>query len=676
MSNSFKDLYPKLQPWLWRVLIALAAVGVYQPSLRGDFLWDDIRYIYQNQSIMSPQGLLTIWTQFQENVNFWPVSNSLFWLQYQLWGSNPLGFRIFNLCLHIFNCWLLLKLLTQLGLKRAGWVTLAFGVHPLVVESVAWISELKNLASFFLSCTCLIFFQAWLKKPQKMYYAAAIFFCGAALLAKSATVFLPFALFLMLIWERPQWRIKELKCLLPFFLLMVTSLLLFYYEESFKQSLVSFQYTLWWPERIMIALQAYFFYWQKSLWPYPLMSIYPLIKAKLWSKETLILLAELMVSGSLLWSCWRKHRRAAILLFIYSILAVAPVLGLVLHLMSDKSNVADHYFYFSLPAVLTLIVLGLEQGFQVLQSTSLATSPRFHKYRPLLELLSLSALLLVWGLIARGQSQTHQSNLTLSEHNALYNQESGFVQFLLGTAYFDRQHYHEAIHFYTRAIELNPRDESSINNRAACYEKLGQDELAYRDYSASLKLNPRFDASLHNRARYYWRKGRYSEALADLKLCLEIKPTFHEARWLEAKIKFQLNDFAGALASLVQLENSPRNGDDVLLLKGQALLKLEKFEEALLSLAESVRLQPQQIQAYLEIARIYLQHGQFPEALSVIEQGLKNNPQHPRLLIFRGQLYFDLKQNSQSCEDWSLACKMGICDAWNTALQSQQCQEK
>jgi len=132
--------------WLQAALIAAAGWWAYSSALGGGWLWDDDQYVTGNSLLRSPAGLGGIWLS-PPGVNYFPVTASADWIQWQLWGNHPSGFRMTNLVLHLLAAFLVWRIAGRLG-ARQGWLAgLIFAVNPIAVESVAWISELKNVLS-------------------------------------------------------------------------------------------------------------------------------------------------------------------------------------------------------------------------------------------------------------------------------------------------------------------------------------------------------------------------------------------------------------------------------------------------------------------------------------------------------------------------------------------------
>ena len=204
---------PATRRLLGALVLVFAVAASYQPALNAGFIWDDEDNVTANATLRDFDGLRRIWTDRTANQQYYPLTHTSFWVEYQLWGLQPLGYHLVNLALHVANALLLWRILLRLGVPGAWLAAAVFAVHPVQVESVAWVTERKNTLSavFFLAAAYagIRFFEdgdGW-KRPgdaeapasrRRGWYAlcAALFIC--AVLAKSATCLLPAALALLL----------------------------------------------------------------------------------------------------------------------------------------------------------------------------------------------------------------------------------------------------------------------------------------------------------------------------------------------------------------------------------------------------------------------------------------------------------------------------------------------
>lgn len=196
--------------------IAGGAWLAYLPALHGGWIWDDYPYIVQNPALRSAAGLRSIWLA-PTGVNYFPITFTAQWVQWHLWGEATAGYHLTNLALHVLNCFLLWGVLGRLGVRMAWLAGLLFAVHPVAVESVAWISELKNVLSLAFVLAALAAYLEFDERRRPAFYGCAWLLFFAALLSKSTVAMFPVVLLLHGWWKRGRVRATDLRATLPFF---------------------------------------------------------------------------------------------------------------------------------------------------------------------------------------------------------------------------------------------------------------------------------------------------------------------------------------------------------------------------------------------------------------------------------------------------------------------------
>src|SRR6266704_1446876 len=349
--------------------IIIAVVVVYLPVLRGDFVWDDFLLITGNPLLQNFSGLLEIWSGGR-TADYFPLTNTVFWIEHHLFGVNANGYHAVNILLQIANALLVWRLLKRLNIPGAWLAGLIFGIHPVHVASVAWISELKNLLAMFfalLSVLCFLKLDDKRVRNSAITYAASLVFFGLALLSKTQVVFLPFVLLLCAWWRDEKSAGTKTNHDLrrnvirswPFFLLaIVLGLVTMWFqnrgigeEEIVIGSL---------PRRFVNAAMAIWWYAGHLFAPVRLMAIYP--NWRFDSPRVLEWLPLIVLIGILvgLWH-WRNHGTGgaffAVACFVVTLL---PVLGLArMAYVRSGTLVADHLQYFADVPLLALFCAGV-----------------------------------------------------------------------------------------------------------------------------------------------------------------------------------------------------------------------------------------------------------------------------------------------------------------------------
>jgi len=346
--------------------IVLATVVAYAPSLPGDFIWDDDAHVTQNELLRDVEGLGAIWVP-RNTPQYYPVTFSALWAEFQLWGLEPLGYHLVNLALHALNALLVWRLFARIRVRPAWLVAALFALHPVQVESVAWVMELKNVLSgtfYLLAALSYLGFDARLRAGQRASgrYALALALFVLALLSKSITCTLPAALVLWMLYEREPIGWRRLTPLAPLFAVGIALAL---YTAHLEQVHVGaqgheFDYDL--GERISISTRALLFYPWKLVAPWPLSFNYPRWTidtgslAAWWSAAAVIGLAALA-----LWA-YRRGRRGPALAAAFYAGTAFPALGLITYYPMLFSFVADHFVYLPSLGVLALIAAGAERA--------------------------------------------------------------------------------------------------------------------------------------------------------------------------------------------------------------------------------------------------------------------------------------------------------------------------
>ncbi|HJW39109.1 MAG TPA: glycosyltransferase family 39 protein, partial [Candidatus Udaeobacter sp.] len=365
--------------------IITAVAVVYLPALRGEFVWDDFLLITGNPLLQNLSGLLEIWSGGR-TADYFPVTNTVFWIEHHLFGANVTGYHAVNILLQIANALLVWRLLKRLDVPGAWLAGLIFGIHPVHVASVAWISELKNLLAMFfalLSVLCFLKLDETRLRNSVTAYAASLVFFALALLSKTQVVFLPFVLLLCAWWrdkktaetKTTQDLRRDIIRSWPFFLLaIVLGLVTLWFqsrgigeEEIVIGSL---------PRRFVNVAMAIWWYAGHLFAPVRLMAIYP--NWRFDSPRVLEWLPLIAFIGVLagLWHWRNRGTRGAFFAVACFVVALLPVLGLArMAYVRSGTLVADHLQYFADVSLLALFSAGIAYAWNKRQrATKMATA--------------------------------------------------------------------------------------------------------------------------------------------------------------------------------------------------------------------------------------------------------------------------------------------------------------
>jgi hypothetical protein len=274
-------------------LLVLLPFLIYFPAINGGFIWDDDAYVTENATLRSAEGLKQIWFSPNATPQYYPLVFTTFWLEHKLWDLNPSGYHVTNIFLHGLNALLLWRLLRYLKVSWALLAAAGFALHPVHVESVAWITERKNVLSgvFYFSAAILMvkylrLGESPISKPGDQWknFLLALWFFICALMSKTVTCSLPAAILLMIWWKRGRIQKRDVSILLPFFILGLSAGLFTVWLERHHVGALGGEWNFSVMERILIAGRALWFYAGKLLWPADLSFSYPRwkIDAGLW----------------------------------------------------------------------------------------------------------------------------------------------------------------------------------------------------------------------------------------------------------------------------------------------------------------------------------------------------------------------------------------------------------
>lgn len=569
-------------PALGVLIMALSAWLVYSRALSGDFILDD-DLLVQNQLIKDPQGLYRIWLT-TDAIDYWPVSNSTLWLEWRLWGMNPTGYHVTNLLLHLLTAVAIWVLLRQLSVPGAYLVALLFVVHPVNVESVAWISQRKTiLAALFFWLSLLAYvkadpaFSEQRGFPRGPWYALSLLTFVLGMLSKASIATLPFILLLVVWWKRGRLTKQDLVRVAPFLLALVPLVLVNLWFRTHGTSTVFRSAGLL--ERLAAAGAIPWFYLSKALWPLQLAFIYPL-----WDIQTgnvlwwLPLLAAGAVTGGLWWVRETPLGRPLFFAWAFYWLALAPVLGFADVSYMKWSLVADHYQYLALVAVVA-VVIAAGSGVQ----RRLPNSAR--------GLLPAAAALVVLALLllARQQSLLYQDEVALYRDTIENNPHAWMAMNNLGNALVNRNQPKAALDQLNQGIELNPRYAPAYYNRANALVQLGQALPAIEDFRRAFEIEPDFAAAHYNLGNVLLALGRTPEAVTELAQAVTSNPDSPEYR----------NNLASALRQAGRLP------------------------EAINQLEQAVRIEPDYTEAWANLAATADAAQRTAEARAAGEQALR-----------------------------------------------------
>jgi protein O-mannosyl-transferase len=339
--------------WLWGLILILFVILTYTPVWQTGFIWDDDAHLTANPCIVGPLGLKEIWTTSAADIC--PLTLTTFWVEHALWGLAPLPYHLVNVLLHGACALLLWRILRSLRVQGAWLGAALWALHPVAVESVAWITEMKNTESGLFFLLSILFFVRRLRAKELnngptgggWNYALTLLFAALAMASKSSTVILPVVLCLCAWWMEGRWRWRNVVSVVPILLMSIAASALSIWTQglALATGVTDSQWVRTWPERLTTAGDAVWFYLGKLLWPHPLITIYPRWQIDAGQWVSFLPLLAVIVILAIFWFKRELWSRACFFAFAYFMTALLPVLGLIDNPIFRFSLVFDHLQY-------------------------------------------------------------------------------------------------------------------------------------------------------------------------------------------------------------------------------------------------------------------------------------------------------------------------------------------
>jgi protein O-mannosyl-transferase len=706
---SFVVRFLERRKWLWGFLLIALVFVVYARVFNAGFIWDDESHVTHNPCIVGPLGLTEIWTTAR--AVYYPLVLTTFWALHRFVGLTPWPYHLLNVLLHAGSAVLLWQVLRQLSIRGAWLGAALWALHPVMVQSVAWVTELKNTQSclfYLLSIFCFLKWEGDLTADyadkadgleQRLvdesaispvrrlagspfrtwpWFALSLLFFVLATLSKPSVVMLPVVLGLCIWWRRQGLfarRSRALECgrltrlfswrdalaLAPFAVISTLAALWTIWEQRFHSGAAGPEWAQTWPERIIIAGRAIWFYLAKLVWPHPLIFMYPR-----WEIDSSQLIDYLPFFAALagllaLWLIRTKWSRAVFFAAAYYVISLFPVLGFFSVYFFRYSFVSDHFQYLASMGPLALAGAGIAVLVERLTRSlplSRPVGPPVHVARvsaaPFCEtpreiasdtealqfaqppwalqkasLLALcSALLLLLGFLTWRQTAEYRDLITLYTATLTKNPGCWMAHYNLGIVLNDRGDNDEAIVHYRQAIELRPGYAEAHYNLGRLLAQKGQLDAAVVHYEKALELNPADSEALNNLGVTLFGMGRVDEAIAQYQKALTSRPDYAEASCNLANALLSKGDLDGAIARYSAcLALSPNQAEAQYNL-ASALLRQGRTEEAIAHFQKALELHPGSADAHANLGSALRAKGRIREAIAAYRDALRISPEN------------------------------------------------
>jgi tetratricopeptide (TPR) repeat protein len=564
--------------WFFCLILAAVTILAYQPAWHGGLLWDDDECVTPRE-LRTLDGLRQIWLVPRAAGQYYPLLFSSYWLQQRLWGDSTSGYHLVNLLLHIGCVVLVLKILRFLRVPGAELAAIIFALHPVNVETVAWISERKNTLSGVFALAATLSYLKFDDGRARQTYAFALGLFLLGLLSKTAIVTLPLAWLVILWWKRGTIFLRrDTLPLIPFLFLSAAAGLVTSWVEYGNMGYRARMLDLSLLDRCLIAGRAFWFQLSKLLWPSNLMFVYPRwdINPSLWWQYLFPI--GVLVLLLILWNLrrWSRAPLAGVLIYLFLLL---PSLGFLNIYFFIYSFVADHWQYLACLGIITPCASGI-----------VLLTARLKAWQSLLEpgiMLVLAGVLFV---LTWQQSRMYTDIETLYRTTIARNPACWMAQDNLGNILYKVNRIPEAMDLFKQASRIKPAvAHYSLGN--ALMGK-GRTSEAIEEYRQALRINPDYAEAYNNLGSALLLTGRTSEAIDQFEQALQINFGYAEAQ----------NNLGNALVQT-----------------GRALEAIDHYKKAL-------RITPTSASAHNNLGAALAQMGRIPEAIKEVKAALRINP--------------------------------------------------
>jgi tetratricopeptide (TPR) repeat protein len=607
-----QDKNHKYRSFLICVFFVLAISAVYWPVYNYDFVkYDDHVYVTENTNIQSGLNLKSLCWAFTAGYasNWHPVTWLSHILDYQLFGKWAGGHHLVNVLFHILNTLLLFHVLMRMtgATWPSAFVAAAFALHPLHVESVAWVAERKDVLSTFFWLLTMLVYVRYVRNPGFKWYLVTFVFFVLGLMSKPMLVTIPFVLLLLDYWPLERKFSRRLLIeKIPFFICSIVLCVITFLVQQNSSATVNIK-ALGLTIRVDNAIVSCFTYITKMIWPGRLAVFYPYPSGR--SPTGAIVYVFLLVLVSICFiSLARRYRFLAAGWFWY-LGTLVPVIGLV---QVGAQAMADRYTYMTLTGLFIIIAWSAKEFV-----------PKWHYRNIVLTVLSIAAFVPL-SLTSRQQLNYWKNSLTLFEHALRVTENnymllSNYANYLIDLGKFD-----QAIERANESLKIAPNYADAHNNLGLALINSGKVSAATEQFELAVKYKPNFTLAHNNLAIALYKQDRYEDAINYFERVLKVEPDFPEGR---------LN-------------------------LGSALLKAGRTQQAIEQFRLVVKSKPDFPQAYYNLALALTEQGEPEEAVSCYEQALEIKPDYIDARLKLALTFNELKKFDQAVESFNKALEL------------------
>ena len=626
------------------VAIILLTLLIYFSSLTNGFIWDDDDYVTNNFSIQKTEGLKEIWFSYK-TPQYYPMVFSSFWLEHKLWGLDPTGYRAVNLIFHIFNALLVYIILLVLYRPLALPAALIFAVHPVQVETVAWITERKNIFGAFFYLLTTFFYIRFYDTQRKLDYGLALLSFILALLSKSVTSTFVIVPLLVRWWQGHKFRMLDLIQLVPFGLLGMLAGLNTVYLEVVRVGAAGSTWSLPLLGKIVLPGKIILFYVYKLAFPTELIFFYPrwhIDPSVPWQWLPIACVASIL---GLLYFYRAKIGRGAFALFLCFVASLFPALGFFNVYPMMYAYVADHFQYIA--SISMIILLCASAGF-VAQRMVFDRFALDSKTRRMVYVCALVLIVSFLGFKSYSYTKAFENRETLFADVIQKNPGAWMAHNNLGMVYISQGKISQAVDRFQATLKIKPKDCTALNNLGNIHKAQGLWEKAREAYETCLAADPTYATAYNNLGLVHVHSGDLQQARDLFEKAVALDPMAHSAHLNLGRLYLQQKQYDRALDHYSKALAIHPYYVEAHLQRGLVYAQTGARDKAREAFDKVLAIDPNNFHAHNNLAIIYSRDGQLQAAVVHFREAVRLNPNFLQARYNLGETLLRLGQKDEA----------------------------
>jgi tetratricopeptide (TPR) repeat protein len=631
---------------LFAAAILAIALLAYIPAMQGGFLWDDYTFLKDNWLIKASDGLQRLWFTTQAE-DYFPLTSSMLWLEWRIWGDHAAGYHVMNVLLHAAAAVLVWRVLRRLAVPGAWLAGVLFAVHPVAAASAAWITERKNTLPMALYLLSLLAYLRYDERGARRAYCLSILWFLLALLAKTSVVMLPVVLLMCAWWRRGKIARRDVLRSLPFFgLALALGLATVWFQQHnvIRHQIVRPE---GWASRVAATGWILGFYLFKALVPVGLCAAYPRWDVSAASPVAYLPLALIAIGFAVLWARRKSWGRGPLFAMGYFVITLLPVLGIVNMSFTKFSFVADHFQYAAL-----IGVIAFAAGVLARAASAAGLPGRAGTF-------AAAGCVVVLAVLTWDRARLYADEQQLWRDNIAKQEGSWLAWNNLGDVCFRAEKQDEALDCFKRSIALNPHYAVAWHNLGRVNALSGKPDEAILDYSKAIDLMPDFSSAYNGRGNVLFHAGKYDLALKDYEKAIALTPHYADAYNNLGNLRVGQGRFADAIRDFDEAVRLNPDFAAAFNNRAKAYVQIGQFEPALRDCERAISLEPANAEFFNSRGVVYQHLNEYELAVRAFDGAIALKPDFANAYANRAIAHYQLKDFDKAWEDVAMVRKLG-----------------